>query len=80
MSSDAGEVAFSELENLPIEIREPVELYRVAWELAKRFDRSTIYDCCYLALAELHRCELWTADQRLINADGSQLPWLHTLL
>jgi predicted nucleic acid-binding protein len=28
---------------------------------------ATVYDATYLALAELRRCEFWTADERLLN-------------
>ena len=73
-----GERAVVDLDNLQIEIREPADLYRVAWELAKQHNRPTVYDCCYVALAAISRCELWTADQRLANAVRESLPWVRT--
>ena len=39
-----------------------------ALELAAAFGRSTSYDAHYLALAEHHGCELWTADEKFWNA------------
>jgi predicted nucleic acid-binding protein len=70
-----GSAAVENLFNLQIEIREPLTLYRHAWQLAVRFQRPTIYDSCYLALADIEACEFWTADRRLANAVGT-LPWV----
>lgn len=41
-----------------------------AFDWARRLRRASAYDCFYLALAESLGCELWTADQRLVNAAG----------
>ena len=70
--------AFDTLEKFEINTREPPELYRAAWRLARRFNRPTIYDCCYLALADIAGCDLWTADRRLFNVVGASLPWVRT--
>jgi predicted nucleic acid-binding protein len=53
---------------LQVEIREPAGLYDRAWQIAERFNRPTVYDACYLALAEIEECELWTADERFARA------------
>ena len=70
---------FLHFDNLAIEIHEPTDLYRAAREFARRFNRPTVYDCCYLALAAIIGCDYWTADQRLVNALGGRLPWVRTL-
>ncbi len=44
------------------------ELTRIAWELARRFNRPVAYDAFYVATAQLEGCELWTADRRLVNS------------
>ena len=75
---EAGDRAFDLLEMLVIEIREPLNLYRQAWDLANRFNRPTVYDCCYLALAAITSSELWTADRRLANAVRPVLGWVRT--
>ncbi len=49
-----------------------------AWELATEFGRPTIYDMVYVATAELRGCELWTADQRLINA-VARFSWIRSV-
>lgn len=74
-----AERALLDLDNLQIGIREPAGLYRAAWDLAKRFNRPTIYDCCYLALAAMNGCDLWTADLRLANAVRPTLAWVRTI-
>ncbi|MDQ6693713.1 MAG: type II toxin-antitoxin system VapC family toxin, partial [Chloroflexota bacterium] len=47
--------------------------------LAKQFDRPRAYDTAYLAVAQMYGCELWTADEKLYNAVGGQLPWVRWL-
>jgi predicted nucleic acid-binding protein len=51
-------------------------MQRRALEFATRFNRPKAYDAQYLALADLLGCELWTADQRLVNAVAGKLPWV----
>ena len=41
--------------------------------------RSAFYDCLYVALAEQEKCELVTADDKLINALQGQFPFLIAL-
>ena len=45
-------------------------------ELAHRFGIPAAYDAHYLALAEVEKCELWTADERLWNAVRSEVDWV----
>lgn len=79
LDAPGGEAAYRFLQSLEIEIREPDGLYPVAWQYAQEFNRPTIYDCCYLALAAISGCELWTADRRLANAVRPRLTWVRTL-
>ena len=74
-----GDAAFAVLRGLVVDILEPVDLYPRAWDLAKELNQPTTYDCCYLALAELLVCELWTADERLHRAAEGRFPWLRPL-
>lgn len=78
LSGADGDRAFVALEKLEVDVREPPDLYRLAWHLAQRLDRPTVYDCCYLALAEMARCDLWTADRRLLNVVSPLLPWVRS--
>jgi predicted nucleic acid-binding protein len=75
LSEEEGREAYEVLDNLSVEIGEPDDLYEVALQYAQRFDRSTIYDSCYLALADIIGCDLWTADGRLANA-ARALTWV----
>lgn len=60
----------------PIELREEPNLPSSAMRLAREHRRPNTYDCHYLALAERHRCELWTGDERLYNAVRGKLKWV----
>ena len=53
--------------SIPLMIR-AIEIARAA--------RIGVYDCVYVALAEREDCELITADQKVINALGSEFPFL----
>jgi predicted nucleic acid-binding protein len=59
-----------------IEIREEPGLAHRAIEWASRLRQPAAYDMQYLALAELHRCECWTADQRFFRAARMEAPWV----
>lgn len=76
ISSDDAETARNVLSGLSIEIREPPGLYEIAWDLAKRYHRPNIYDCCYLALATIAGCDFWTADARLAHVVQPDLAWV----
>jgi predicted nucleic acid-binding protein len=41
--------------------------------------RIGIYDCLYVALAERERCQLITADERLVSVLGKQYPFIVAL-
>lgn len=60
--------------SLSIPTLTPAGLYQHAYALATRYHHSTVYDTCYLALAELLSCELLTLDQRLYNAVKEDFP------
>ncbi|MGH9783045.1 MAG: type II toxin-antitoxin system VapC family toxin, partial [Terriglobia bacterium] len=47
-----------------------------ALELTERFNFQAAYDAHYLALAEAHRCECWTADERLWNRVKGEFAWV----
>jgi predicted nucleic acid-binding protein len=72
-----GEVlnALAVLLGLDIELQDVVPAH--ALSLAHEHHLSTAYDAFYVALAQDHGCELWTADERLYNAVRDNLPWVH---
>lgn len=65
---EEGEEVFSIYLDIPIRTVDKPEIYWRAWQLAKEFNLPVCYDMCYLAVAELENCELWTLDRRLVNA------------
>ncbi len=79
LSAQAGRRAFDALLIQDIALIHPVGLETRAWELAEAFNRPTVYDAFYLALAEMLDGELWTADHRLYHAVQGALPWVKSL-
>jgi predicted nucleic acid-binding protein len=70
-----GERSLGQALNLGIQlVAADEEQVRAAYAWTVRLNRAAAYDSFYLALAESLGCELWTADQRLVNAVG--LPWV----
>lgn len=72
-----GEQAFAQFLQMEIHLSQRPALFRLAWELAKQFNQSRAYDTAYLALAQLHPCDFWTADRKLYTAVRGHLPWVH---
>ena len=52
-----------------------VPLLPRALEIAKQF-RQTVYDCLYISLAEREGCELVSADDKLVKAVQTSLPFV----
>ena len=67
LTPEQAEAAFARLQTLPIQQISVPEQRQRAWEIATDLGFATVYDATYLALAELHGCEFWTADERLFN-------------
>jgi predicted nucleic acid-binding protein len=64
---------------LPIDLSHPSPLHRQALELAIVHELRAAYDAYYLALAQILRCPLWTADWGLVDAVQGELPFVHWL-
>ncbi len=73
---EEGERLFSLYLQLEVNTIQEPEIYKLAWELTKRFDLPRTYDMQYLAVAELKDCELWTNDRKLINSLQGKIPRL----
>lgn len=74
-----SEAALSAFLALPVNLAVPEDLYESALLLAQRFDRPTVYDTHYVALAQIAGCDMWTADQRLLNSLNGRLPFVKNL-
>lgn len=77
LTAEEGEEALTFFTNLAVSYLHPPELRQLAWRLATRFRRPTVYDSFYLALAQLRGCPLWTADRRLYNTVKDELDWVY---
>lgn len=81
LSATTTLAAVKDLFRLGIEILpSDLELCQLALSWAGRLGQSRAYDSYYLALAERLGTELWTGDQRLVNAARQLgLSWVHGL-
>ena len=61
---------------LPIELYSDQHLHQQALQLAQTHSLSATYDAHYLALAQRLGAELWTADEKLVNAVKAKLAWV----
>ena len=83
LTSQQGEVTFQFFRDLNVQIISPAGLTLMAWEFARTYNQPRTYDMQYLALAELQDCELWTADEKLINSlqgRNNRVHWLREQL
>lgn len=71
-----GEKALSQFLRMNVQLSHRRDIYPLAWDLARQFNQPTAYDTAYLALAQLYRCDFWTADEKLYNAVNDRLPWV----
>jgi len=79
LTADQAQRAFASLRALPIKTKHSAEQRERAWEIAREFQFPTVYDATYLALAELRRCEFWTADEKLFKQVRSKLTFVQWL-
>ena len=79
MQRHEARAVLEELQTLRIHYLAPsLELHVRAWYWADRLNHSKTYDVQYIALAELERADLWTADRRLANgARQAGVDWVH---
>jgi len=50
-----------------------------AREIARRYRQNRIYDSLYAALAQIRKCDFWTADKPFYNAVKSDLSFVRYL-
>ena len=58
----------------PVGLLAPPGLHEQALILADDHDLPAVYDAYYVALAQMHGCELWTDDRRLLRLLAGKLP------
>lgn len=79
MSAEQGRAMLANLLIYPVEFHEDDALLKEAYEIAVRFNRPRAYDSQYMALADRLQCDLWTADERLVNSVQAQFSRIHWL-
>jgi predicted nucleic acid-binding protein len=79
LTVDQAQRAFASLQALPITTKHSAEQRQRAWEIAREFQFPTVYDATYLALAELSKCEFWTADEKLFKQVRDKLTFVQWL-
>ncbi|MHB8576537.1 MAG: type II toxin-antitoxin system VapC family toxin [Dehalococcoidia bacterium] len=67
--------ALATFQSIPITISH-APLHREALQLAGRYGLVAAYDAQYIALAQVHGCNFWTTDERLLNSLRSRLPFV----
>jgi predicted nucleic acid-binding protein len=73
ISQDTASLAHADLQELQIELFGYAIVAERAWELRQNL---SLYDACYVALAELLDVELATLDKRLARAPGPRCRFL----
>jgi predicted nucleic acid-binding protein len=79
LTVDQAQRAFASLQGLPIKTAHSPEQRERAWEIAREFQFPTVYEATCLALAELRRCEFWTADEKLFRQVRDRLSFVQWL-
>jgi predicted nucleic acid-binding protein len=79
LAPELEEDALLAVHQLPLRLLAPEGLHRRASEIARQFGQPAAYDAHYLALAQMHDCAFWTADQRLFNTVRQEFDWVHWL-
>jgi predicted nucleic acid-binding protein len=79
LSFEQAEQALSQLLALDFDLAAPTELYSRTLTFARAHGLPRTYDALYVVLAQLLDVELWTDDQRLLNALGGRAPWVRRL-
>ncbi len=67
--------AVRELVATPVRLYPTAGLWQRAMEIAHSFQQG-LFDCLYVALAEWEGVELWTGDERLVNALSFVFPFV----
>jgi predicted nucleic acid-binding protein len=73
LTVDQAQLAFASLRALPIKTKHSAE------QREREFQFPTVYDATYLALAELSKCDFWTADEKLFKQVGDKLTFVQWL-
>jgi predicted nucleic acid-binding protein len=79
LTPQRGQEALDRFLRLEVDVSTASRMHQIAFGLAERFQRPTVYDMHYVALAQLADCDLWTADLNLLNALGGRVAFVRSL-
>jgi predicted nucleic acid-binding protein len=79
MTNEEGERALDLFLSFEVTLSIDASVHVEALRLAHRFGRPAAYDMHHVALAQIAGCDLWTADERLLNALGGRLSFVRSL-
>lgn len=76
LTVEEGVRGYRQLDAIPVQIVEELGLRHRSREIAEQFNQRLVYDSLYAALADLRKCELWTADTRFHRVVKADLPFV----
>jgi predicted nucleic acid-binding protein len=79
LSLEHARAALVRLPRLGIGLHPAADLHDRALVIAHEAGAGASYDAHYVALAEALACDLWTADQKLVNALSLRYPFVRWL-
>ena len=79
LTLEQAQLSWEQLQKIPVELVDMEPFRQRAWEISIELQQAHVYNSVYLALAEAHRCEFWTADERLFNAAKNRFPFVKSL-
>lgn len=81
ITSNEGIAASEILRELEIILYHSPMTVKIAWDFAKKYNRPTLYDTFYLAVAKEIESEFWTADQKLVNSLNNEngISWVRSV-
>ncbi len=79
LTSEEGMAALGVLRDQNIIFHHLPTTASVAWDFANTYNRPTLYDAFYMAVAKEIESELWTADKRLVNSLNDEVPWVKSV-
>jgi len=79
ITSDEGREASRVLKEQEVIFYHSQMTEEIAWDLAIKYERPTLYDTFYLAIAKEIESEFWTDDKRLVNSLKDEIPWVKSV-
>lgn len=79
LTRSQADQALADFLAIAVRLITPLDLFKSAFALSRRYNLPATYDSQYLALALESSADFWTADTRLRNALPKSVRWVHSL-